>query len=206
MFLNTFCSNNQEKIAENLLLYCENLLFLFRVARSSQESFETFEEIPVNPPALGLMFEKNWLFQAKNKLSRKNLEHFCEIITRILKKTLKNLPENLEIGFEGFKFLQICEEIFVSDQKTLENIEQKDKQRFLTSGMLESEEFIKVSLAFIRNILRVLVVFCEMYLYLNNKFVITLISFRGEGVMLKSSGWLQNALLFVGTYFHRLFL
>jgi len=102
------------------------------------------------------------IFQSKTRISQQFISHFIDIIARIFKKTLKNLPENQEIKFDIVKFLQICEEILVSDQKTLENSENKEKNRFLTSGILTFEEFRAISLLIKREIIRILTVFCEM--------------------------------------------
>ena len=129
--------------------------------KNSQESFEGFDEKSFKT---NFFFEKEALFLRKNKLSFAKISEFISIISRILRKTLKNLPENEAIKFEILSFLKTCEEILVSDQNFIENLEKegKKKENFLTTGLLEVSEYLSLTFMLKKEIMKILSVFCQM--------------------------------------------
>jgi len=130
--------------------------------KNSQESFEEFDEKSLLQTKF--FFEKEAIFLRKNKLSFAKISEYISIISRILRKTLKNLPENEAIKFEILLFLKNCEEILVSDQNFIENLEKdgKKNQNFLTTGLLEASEYLSLTFMLKKEILKILSVFCQM--------------------------------------------
>lgn len=151
-----------DKIGETMLNYSENLLFYFRILRSSQETLENFDELPISDPPSGVLFDKILLFPSKAKISQKNLLHYISATIRLCKKTLKNLPEDQEIKFNLWSFLSIAEEILASDLEKLDKIDKnKEKNRFLTSGLLSMDEFKEASLMMKKGVISLLGLICE---------------------------------------------
>ena len=141
--------------------YIENLAFLFKIVKSSQDNFEINEE---NSIKFKFLFDKSLLFQGKTRLSTQRIVNFSIIISQIFKKTLKNLPENEAFRFDIQNFLRICEEIIVSDQNFIENVEKDENKvkNLLSTGFLQISEYILLSFHMKKEILKILKIFCQM--------------------------------------------
>lgn len=163
VFLNTYQTipNHVERVSNNLSLYIDNLLFLFRFLKSSQESFEVCDDISKKA---GFLFDKELLFEGKQRIAVSKIQEFVKIISQIFRKTLKNLPENEALKFEIVQFFQKCEEILVSDQKYIEILEKDEKKRgnLLITGLLHGSDYLEVSLLIKKETLKTLNVFCLM--------------------------------------------